>query len=698
MADGLSHKAAPATGVDLTEYSMPHRRGLARRALRVAQQFKPSAEDAAAALAVGGDAAPLEELVSARLRSAPASRPRRTTWTRGIAAPVHMFLGEETGGAALLVAAIVAALVWTNVPGASSYEAFWSNVISISVAGHVLAADFRTAVNEGLMTLFFLVVGLEAKRELDLGELRDRRRLTVPVLAGICGIGASIAVYVIITRGRAGTGGWGVAASTDTALALGALSLITGSRGNRLRVFLLTVLVVDDLVALLIIALIYPAHIDPRALAASGILLAVLLGLRALGLRVQDRQRAGVALFGLSVLVGISLWVALYESGVDPVISGLFIGLVTTAYSPRRANLDHGSQLVRSLRERPTPAAAYEARASLTGAISPNERLQYRLHPWTSRVIVPIFALANAGLHLNGTVLSAAASSPVTWAIVVAFVAGKPAGILFAAWATAKGAPRTGKLPVSWRELLGTATATGIAFTSSLLIASRAFNSSLLDQAKVGILATVIISPLVSALIFLPLRRREQPPTHDDLPPIPDLAVDVDPTRDHIRGDLDAPLTLLVYVSFGCQYCVAASEAIPQLLERFAGQLRFVLRLLPLVDVIPNAHLAASAVQAADAQGAFWEMHDQLIRQDQITLGTIFRAVDALGLDAGRFFEDIDTQDEQIAADVRSADASGVIGTPAVFINGSRYDGALDLESLSSILAAETSVTRPVLR
>jgi Na+/H+ antiporter NhaA/protein-disulfide isomerase len=670
---------------------MPHRRELVHRVLRVCRHLIPTAEDAAAASAVSGDTAPLLELVSTRPSRSPASRPARTLWTRGVSAPVHMFLGEETGGAALLVVAILAALLWTNSPAASSYKAFWSNVISVSVAGHVLATDLRTAVNEGLMTLFFLVVGLEAKRELDLGELRDRRRLTVPVLAGLCGIGASIAVYLIITGGRAGAGGWGVAASTDTALALAALTLVTGNRGNRLRVFLLTVLVVDDLVALLIIAVVYPARIDEQALIASGILLAVLLGLRALGLRVQDSQRAGVAFFALSVLVGISLWVALFESGIDPVISGLFIGLVTTAYRPRRANIEHGSQLLRSFREQPTPAAAYQARASLTGAISPNERLQYRLHPWTSRVIVPIFALANAGLHLNGTVLTAAVSSPVTWAIVFAYVAGKPAGILFAAWATTKGAPRAGKLQVSWRELSGTASSTGIGFTASLLIASRAFNGSLLDQAKMGILGTVIIAPVVSSVIFRPLRHRDEQDAHpESVPPVPDLVVDVDPRRDHIRGDVDAPVTLLVYVSFGCKYCVAAAEAIPQLLDRFAGQVRFVLRLLPLVDVIPNALLAAAAVEAAGAQDAFWEMHDQLIRLEQITVGSIFRAVHALGLDVDRFFDDIDNQDERIAADVQSADASGVTGTPAVFINGRRYDGALDPDPLSSVLTAAT--------
>jgi Na+/H+ antiporter NhaA len=669
---------------------------LLKRVRDALRRLTPTAEDIAAAATAGGTPIPLLEFGASRRWAAKASRGRHTAWTRGMAAPVRMFLSAETGGAALLVVAIAAALIWTNSPWSSSYGSFWSKAVSISVAGHALTIDLRSAVNQGLMTLFFLVVGLEAKRELDLGELRDRRRLTVPVLAGLGGIGGSITVYLIVTAGHAGVGGWGVAASSDTALALGALTLATGNRGNRLRVFLLTVLVVDDLVALLIIALVYPAHIDPSALATSAFLLTALLGMRALGVRVRENPTFGGVLFALSVLDGIALWVALYESGVDPVISGLFIGLVTTAYNPRRPDIEHGSQLVRSFREQPTPAAAYEARASLTGAISPNERLQYRLHPWTSRVIVPIFALANAGLHLNGTVISAALSSPVTWAIVIAFVAGKPAGIMFAAWSTAKGAPRTGKLPVSWAELFGTASATGVGFTASLLIASRAFHGSLLSQAKVGILATVIISPLVSAISFRPLRRRdERLGLADHAVPAADLTVDVDPARDHIRGDVNAPITLLIYVSFGREYCVAASKAIPEILERFAGRVRLVVRLLPLVDVIPNAQLAAAAVEAAGDQDAFWEMHDQLIREDAITLSSVFRSAHRIGLDLPRFFDDIDKQDERIAADVRSADASGVIGTPAAFINGHRYEGLLDAVALTAALTPLTPVRAP---
>ncbi|HEX5193785.1 MAG TPA: Na+/H+ antiporter NhaA [Solirubrobacteraceae bacterium] len=605
-------------------------------------------------------------------------------------APIRAFLTTESGGATLLVVAILAALVWTNSPWRASYGSVWSSVISIDLAGHLVAMDLRDAVNEGLMTLFFLVVGLEAKRELDLGELRDRRRLTVPVLAGVGGMIVSVALYLALTAGRGGASGWGVAASTDTALALGTLTLIAGDRGNRLRVFLLTLLVVDDVVALLIITLVYPARLHPVALAAAAALMAILLGLRWLGLRHRDDQSAGFVLFGISVLVGVGLWLALFESGIDPVISGLVIGLLTSAYTPRRSDLEHGTELVHSFRERPTPEAAYSARAGLAAVISPNERLQYRLHPWTSRVIVPLFALANAGVRLDGEALHAALTSPVSWGIAVAFIAGKPLGILAAAWVTARGAPRAGKLPVSWRELWGTANSAGIAFTASLLIAARAFDGSSLEQAKVAILVTIVVSPLLAAVSLRPLRGASFARGIDAVS-IADLAVDVDPVRDHIRGPVDAPVTVVGYVSFGCRHCVAANAVIAQLLDRFGDQLRYVVRHLPLTDVDPGAGLAAEAMEAAGAQGAFWQMHDALVRPvGPGTLATVYRVGRRAGLDLERLFADLDrhTYAGRVASDVRGADASGVSGTPALFIDGRRWEGPVELEALSDTVTA----------
>jgi Na+/H+ antiporter NhaA len=375
--------------------------------------------------------------------TAPPPRPRR-----GLP-PV---LRSETGGALLLVGAVLVALLWSNV--GSGYEAFWHARAALSLGPWTLAADLRTWVDEGLMTLFFLVVGLEAKRERDLGELRDGRRLAAPVLAALAGMAAAAGTYLAVTAGGPGAGGWGVAVSSDTALALGALTL---AAGKDMRVFMLTLLVVDDVVALLVISFVYPGPLHVAALAAAVALLAALLTMRAVAAR-QFRARGDSthALTPLSVLAGVGLWLALFESGIDPVVTGLVVGLLTNAYAPRPAG--------------PAP-------------ISPNDRLQRRFHPWTSLVVVPVFALANAGVPVDGHRLAAAAASPVSWGIVLAYLVGKPLGVALA-----------GRAP------LGTGLAAGAAFTASLLIASRAFDGALLDQAKLAILATALLAPALSVL------------------------------------------------------------------------------------------------------------------------------------------------------------------------------------------------------
>jgi Na+/H+ antiporter NhaA len=199
----------------------------------------------------------------------------RTAWARNLGAPVRDVLSTETGGAAVLVGAALAALVWANSPWSHSYESFWGTRLALSLGGHTLSASLRQWVNEGLMALFFLVVGLEAKRELDLGELRERNRIAIPVVAALGGMALCVGVYLAINAGGAGAGGWGTAMSTDTALALGALALVAPSGATRLRVFLLTLAVIDDLGALIVIALAYSTHISPLALAIALALFAV---------------------------------------------------------------------------------------------------------------------------------------------------------------------------------------------------------------------------------------------------------------------------------------------------------------------------------------------------------------------------------------------------------------------------------------
>ena len=295
------------------------------------------------------------------------------------------------------------------------------------------------------MTLFFLVVGLEAKRELDLGELRDRKRLALPVVAALGGMIVPIAIYVAFNAGGRGGDGWGAAMSTDTAFALGLLALAAPRGSTRLRVFLLTLAVVDDLCALLVIATAYSEHVSITALAIAIGLFGVLVALR----------YAPVGRAAAAAVVGTAIWVAMFKSGIHPTIAGLAIGLVTSAYPPARDDLERASETFRSFREQPTPELARTAQLTLVSAISANERLQYRLHPWTSYAIVPLFALANAGITFSGGLLGDALRSPVTLGIVIGYVVGKPAGIVGASWLATRRVFGGQRLPVSWPGLGG---------------------------------------------------------------------------------------------------------------------------------------------------------------------------------------------------------------------------------------------------
>jgi Na+/H+ antiporter NhaA len=607
----------------------------------------------------------------------------RTAWVRNLQTPLRSFLRTETGSAAVLLAAVVAALVWVNAD-AASYERVWDTRLSIGVGGSVLAHDLRYWLNSGLMTLFFFVIGLEARREFDMGELRDRRRVELPVAAGLGGMLVPIAIFLAFNAGHATRHGWGAAMSTDTAFALGVLALVGGRLPLRLRTFALTFSVVDDLLALLVIATVYATAVHGWWLAAAGALYgAILLAVR-LGL-----HRGGPYL-----VLGVLAWYALSRSGVDPVVIGLAMGLVTYAAPAARDDLERASDLFRLFREQPTPELARSARAGLATALSPNERLQQLFHPWTSYAIVPLFALANAGVQVNAGFLGSAFASPVTLGILVGYVVGKPLGVLGGSLAVTKLSRGRVRPPVGWAAIGAGGAIAGIGFTVSILIASLAFDGEHLAQAKVGILAAAISATLVSWLVtritlLLPkhLRLRALLGTAE---PIVDLAVPVDTERDHIRGPQDAPVTVVEYGDFECPYCGRAEPAVRELLRDF-GDVRYVWRHLPLSDVHPRAQAAAEAAEAAAEQGAFWEMHDLLLdRQDALQHSDFVAYAEQLGLDVERFAADLHRHvgSARVAEDVDGADLSSVSGTPTFFVNDRRHYGAYDIETLSAAVRA----------
>jgi Na+/H+ antiporter NhaA len=615
----------------------------------------------------------------------------RTAWARNLAAPVRDFLSTETGGAAVLLCAAVAALLWANSPWSDSYESVWTTTLSIRLGDTGISQDLRHWLNEGLMTFFFLVLGLEAKRELDVGQLRERRRITIPLTAAITGMALPVLIYLAVNAGGSGAEGWGAAMSTDTAFALGVLALIAPG-GTRLRVRLLTLAVFDDLVALLVIATVYTDDVSFVPLAIAAGLFGVLFALRYAPIAWRGQA---------AVILGVAIWVALSESGIDPVVTGLVVGLVTSAYPPARIDLERVSELTRSFREQPTPALARSAQLGVASAISANERLQHRLHPWTSFVIVPLFALANVGIELDGELLGDALTSPVTLGIVFGYVVGKPLGIL----GGARLASRLSAVPLtfSWPTIAGGAAVAGIGFTISILVSSIAFEGQQLEEAKLGVLAAAVLSSLLAWAVFRLIARmpaearvRHLLGAADELV---DLSEDVNPDRDHIRGSEDAPVTLVEYGDYECPYCGQAEGVIRELLDAFGDDLRYVWRSLPLNDVHAHAQMAAEAAEAAGAQGAFWEMHDKLLdHQDALTPLDLGRYAEQLGLDVDRFWDEIRdrSHDARVAEDVASADASGVAGTPTFFINGIRHEGAYDIEALTE--AVEKARARARLR
>jgi Na+/H+ antiporter NhaA/glutaredoxin len=511
-----------------------------------------------------------------------------------------------------------------------------------------------------------------------MGELRERSRLALPLAAGVWGMVVPVAIYLAINAGRSSAHGWGVAMSTDTAFALGMLALVGRRFPDRLRAFMITVSVVDDLIALLVIAFVYSEHVSARPLVIGLLVFAGVLAARAAGVR------RGAFYFA----AGLVTWVALFESGVDPIVVGLAFGLLTFAYPAARTDLEAASTLFRRFREQPTAQLAREAQAGLASAISPNFRLQRLYNPWSSYAIVPLFALANTGIQVSGSFLAHAYTSPVTLGILFGYLLGKPIGVVGGSALVTKLTRGTLRPPVGWAAVAGGGAIAGIGFTVSILIATLAFHGATLEEAKLGVLSSALCASLATWLVFratalLPRRLRLRA-LLGAAEQIVDLAAPVDAERDHIRGPEDAKVTLVEYGDFECPYCGRAESVIRELLAQ-DGDVRYVWRHLPLNDVHPSAQLASEAAEAAAQQGKFWEMHDALLGQDDLRPAALVETARELGIDTERFVGDLREHAgaARVAEDVDSADLSGVSGTPTFFINGKRHYGAYDIDALT---------------
>jgi NhaA family Na+:H+ antiporter len=396
-------------------------------------------------------------------------------------------------------------LLWANL-ASGSYETVWRTNLSIGIGRWSISEDLRHWISDAAMTLFFFVVGLEIKRELVSGELRDRRVAALPVAAALGGMILPAALYLAINAGSAGSDGWGIPVATDIAFAVGVLALLGRGLPSGLKLFLLTLAIVDDIGAILVIAIFYSSSISltPLAIAAGGLTLMVVFR------RVQVRSGA------VYLILGLGVWLAVLESGIHATIAGVALAIITpaAAFQRPKAVSFQARRVADETSDEPEPADVdapqwLHLAALSREAVSPLARLERTLHPWTSFVIVPVFALANAGIRLTGLDLGRMGSAKVAAGVAAGLVLGKTAGItLGAATATRMGVAR---LPdgVGWRHVSGVAALGGIGFTVSLFVASLAFPAgSLLEAAKLGILGGSIVSGLLAVVLLSAARKR----------------------------------------------------------------------------------------------------------------------------------------------------------------------------------------------
>lgn len=594
-----------------------------------------------------------------------------------VARPMRQFLATESGSAGLLLLAAVAALIWSNSPVADSYDSFWGTALSFSVGDWSIDHSFRYWIDEALMALFFFVIGMEVRRELSMGELTDRKRVAVAVLGGIGGMLLPAAIFLAINAGSGNEHGWGIVIATDTAFLLGALAIVGPKFPTQLRVFLLTLAIVDDIVAISVIGIFYSESLDPVAIAicvAALILIALF-------------PRLGVWRSSAYLAAGVVAVIAAMESGFHATLAGMIAGLLVAAYPPQPKKVEKAARKARAFRQSPLPEVALSANQSVQQAVSPNERFQNILHPFTSYLIVPLFALANAGVDLRGGVLADALGSTLTWGIVAGLVLGKTLGITTGVVAAIK--TGVGQLPrgIGKGQTVGGAALSGIGFTISLLIARLAYDDiETQDRAVVGIFIASILAVLFAWTIFK-LAAVFRGEVSAGLPRFLDSPFD--PERDHFLGNPDADFILVEYGDYECPYCGRATGMVRDLRERMGDQMVYVYRHLALVDVHPHAELAAEAAEAANAQGKFWEMHVELYdHQGDLDIEDLIGYAGKLELDVDQFVEDVQSGrfSKRVQEDAASGDASGAHGTPTFFVNGIRHTGAYDAVSLAEEL------------
>jgi NhaA family Na+:H+ antiporter len=408
---------------------------------------------------------------------------------RGVPRRLREFLATEASGGILLLAAAVVALVWANSPWSASYESLWHTDVTLNFGRYVLEGDLHHWVNDALMVVFFFVVGLEIKHELVHGKLRDPRTAAMPALAALGGMVVPAALFLLVTAGGDGARGWGIPMATDIAFAVGVVTLLGPRVPASLKLFLLTLAIVDDIGAIIVIGAFYSTGLQPEFL---GVAAAIILVITLL-------SRSGIVWLAPYLVLGGALWLATYASGVHATIAGVVLGLLTPAGRLLPASV--AKEWANDLQDEPTAEEMHAMTRLARHSVSPAERIAHVLHPWSSFLIVPIFALANAGVSIKADAFEGAGAAAVTAGIMLGLVAGKTLGIAGAAWLGVR--LGVARLPegADWKMMFGIAAVAGIGFTVSLFVAELAFtDGALRDAAKIGVLAASTVAAVIGGI------------------------------------------------------------------------------------------------------------------------------------------------------------------------------------------------------
>lgn len=567
-------------------------------------------------------------------------------------------LGNEMLPALALLIATCAALIWANV--GSSYDTFWHIDLGVVAGSRHVSLPLYEWVNEALMAVFFFALGLEVRREFAVGDLRDRDQAILPVVAALGGLIVPAAIYALFTWDTAAMHGWGTVISTDTAFALGALALVGPRNAPRLRIFLLTLAVVDDIAALVVIAGVYTDDLNPAPLVVAGVGLGVIWLLR----------RYGVWRVTPYLVIGAVVWLAVFESGVHATLAGVLVALLIPVYPPRDRDVRGAATFAHLYQQAPEARSARYARMSFTYAVPLNQRLSDLLEPYVNYLVVPIFALSNAGVSLSMSSMSGSLHSSITWGIVAGLAVGKLVGITAAAQLVFYLVPAARAPGLDLPRILGIGALSGIGFTISLLVADLAFvDPTDKDNARTGVLVASMVAFLLGWFIFQLGERFKPLPT----PAGTTLQRPIQAARDHIDGDVNAPTAVVVYAALDDTYRNRTAVLLVDVRKRLGETACVVFRHHTYDD---DTATAALVLEAAAEQHRFWPMHDALLsHRGDLDEQALNELAARTGLDRNRFLRDVTTGDglARIEDDDIDAAAAGLPPTPVLYLNGYRF-------------------------